>query len=101
MAAESTAAQDLQQALELLEDAARKTPGELNQVAQDKYNNLKKLLADQDIPGHLREWRDAGAERCRVVSEAVDTHVHENPWPYVGGALIGGLLLGVLIGSKS
>ncbi|MCH2175873.1 MAG: hypothetical protein MK193_09120 [Lentisphaeria bacterium] len=39
-------------------------------------------------------------ELIREKSKEVDDKVHNNPWPVVGGAFVGGILLGYILGRK-
>ena len=42
--------------------------------------------------------KDIGIEKAREMASDVDQHVHRNPWPYIGGTAVVGLLLGYILG---
>jgi ElaB/YqjD/DUF883 family membrane-anchored ribosome-binding protein len=44
------------------------------------------------------ELKEAGLERARQAVCQANRHVHENPWPYVAGAVVAGVLVGFLLG---
>jgi ElaB/YqjD/DUF883 family membrane-anchored ribosome-binding protein len=106
----NTSSENIAEALKLLEEAAEQKKDELKSVMSDKYTHLRsmimetekglgKALADakqQAVEAVLRA-KEIGTEKGREVVQTVDKSVHTNPWPYIGGSAVIGLLLGVVI----
>ena len=44
--------------------------------------------------------KEVGQEKVKQVATAVDDQVHENPWPYIGGAALAAFLFGFILGRK-
>jgi len=100
-------------ALKLLEEAAREKKDELQSMFKGKYGHLKDALVDteEDVVKTLSaakkqalkaalHAKDVGTERAMELAEELDEKVHENPWPYIGGAALGALLIGYILGRK-
>jgi ElaB/YqjD/DUF883 family membrane-anchored ribosome-binding protein len=98
-------------ALKLLEEAAKQKKDELKAVMSDKYTNLRSLILEKEgsfmtslttakdqaleMTAHARE---AGVEKTREIAHDVDENVHQNPWPYIAGSALVGVLLGYIMG---
>ena len=98
-------------ALKLLEEAAKQKKEELKAVMSDKYTNLRSLIMEKEgslmksltsakdqaleMSAHVR---DVSVEKAREIAGDVDENVHQNPWPYIGGAAVVGILLGYIMG---
>jgi ElaB/YqjD/DUF883 family membrane-anchored ribosome-binding protein len=104
----------IKDALALLEEAAKDKKGELTDLVTGKYANVKEFFASKeqqasDAFKKAQEYasakaqyaRDAGTEKFKEVTNAVDEEVHRNPWPYIGGVALGSLLLGFIMGRKN
>ena len=99
-----------QEALELLNEAAREKKDEIQGLLGDKYSDIRQIIEQaakkqqktlkqaQRLAG---EWMEGGEETLRDVASEVDEKVHENPWQYIAGAAVGALLLGFILGSSS
>ena len=108
---EHTSSQNFEDALKLLEEAARQKKDELRSVMSDKYTHLRDLIMEKEsglvksltaakdnalqAAAHARE---VGVEKAREIARDVDQSVHRNPWPYIAGAVGAGLLLGYILG---
>ena len=44
--------------------------------------------------------RDVSKENIKKAASAVDEHVHDNPWPYIGGAALVAFAVGFMLGRK-
>jgi ElaB/YqjD/DUF883 family membrane-anchored ribosome-binding protein len=104
---ERTSNENFTAALKLLEEAAKQKKDELTSALSGKYTNLRDLFLENEKNllkslGTARDQafeaaahaRDVGVEKARDV----DKNVHQNPWPYLGGAAVIGLLLGYILG---
>ncbi len=110
MSATTHSNEKIAEALKLLDEAAQDKKHEVAGMLTDKYETLKQVIADSEKSmGHafLRgEKRAVDAARqakdfsVRKAKE-VDEHVHDNPWPYIGGAVLVGTLFGYILGRKS
>ena len=106
-----SSADNISEALKLLEEAARQKRQELKNVVSDKYAHLRSVIAETegsiskslcdagkhavDAAAHAR---DAGVEKAREIADDVDQNVHSRPWSYIGGTAVVGLLLGFMLG---
>ncbi|HEY6011555.1 MAG TPA: DUF883 domain-containing protein [Nitrospirota bacterium] len=109
-----TSSENFAAALKLLEEAAKQKKDELKAVMSDKYTNLRSLILEKEgnlmksmttakdqafeVAAHAGE---AGVEKAREIAGEVDKNVHQNPWPYIGGSALVGVLLGYLLGRNS
>ena len=107
----NTGSENIAEALKLLEEAAKQKKDELKSVMSDKYTHLRSVIADTEsglakklagaknqaveAAAHVKE---VGVEKARELTRDVDKSVHENPWPYIGGTAVIGLLLGYILG---
>ena len=102
-------AKKFEEALQLLNEAARDKKDEIQNLLTDKYSDIQSLIrktAKTKIKeaGRYRdvaeEALEEGTEQLKNVVSDVDSKVHENPWPYVGGAALAALLLGFIMGNS-
>ncbi len=109
-----TSSENIAEALKLLEEAAKQKKDELRTVLSDKYTNLKDLIMENestlvkslaDAKKHAIEAaahaKEVGVEKSREIASDVDKRVHQNPWPFIGGAAVFGLLLGAILGRSA
>lgn len=108
---EHTSSEKIAEALKLLEDAATQKRDELKSVMADKYKHLKHVIVETEssLAHSLSDAgrqavkaathaRDVSVEKARELAGDADKHVHRNPWPYIGGAAVVGVLLGYILG---
>jgi ElaB/YqjD/DUF883 family membrane-anchored ribosome-binding protein len=90
----------INEALELLNAVARDKKAELEAAVRDKYTDLTSLVSalGDKAKGRAAERYEAGKKKLVDVSANVDKRVHGNPWAFIGGAALAGLLLGLLLG---
>lgn len=114
MSTANTSDEKLHEALRLLNEAAHEKKDALVLALGDQYTHLKELVMEKEskVAQNLSEakrwatekglhYKEVGLEKTKEMATAVDESVHRNPWPYIGGAALGGLLLGYILGKKS
>ena len=108
---EHTSSENIAEALKLLEEAAKQKKDELKSAMSDKYTHLKTVIVEAegtlakslaDAKKHAIEAavhaKDVSVEKACEVAHDVDKNVHQNPWAYIGGTAVVGLLLGYIHG---
>jgi ElaB/YqjD/DUF883 family membrane-anchored ribosome-binding protein len=113
MNATATSNEKLSEALKLLEEAAKEKKDEIRNLLSDKYTHLKSAITDTEHSAietlsaaqkravdALIHAKEVSEEKIKNAASAVDNHVHENPWPYVGGTAVVALLLGYILGRR-
>ncbi|MFO7820580.1 MAG: hypothetical protein R6V56_00755 [Lentisphaeria bacterium] len=111
MAKQNTTAskEKLQEALELLNEAAGEKQTELKELLNTKYGNLKATVLGAE--GRAAEWvgdttermlqaKEVGQERLQEASKVVDKRVHEEPWKAAGLVAATAFLIGYIAGRK-
>jgi ElaB/YqjD/DUF883 family membrane-anchored ribosome-binding protein len=111
MVMEHTSSEKISEALKLLEEAAMQKRDELKSVMSDKYTHLRNVIVETEsnlvkslsaAGRHAVEAaahaKDVSVEKAKEIAGDVDKHVHRNPWPYIGGSAVVGLLLGYILG---
>lgn len=98
------------EALKLLNEAAAEKKTELAGLISDKYESLKEVViesehsAAQAIALAKRRAMEAATHAKEFTvqkAKVVDEHVHSNPWQYIGGAAVVGVLLGYILGRNN
>lgn len=96
-------------ALELLNDAAKEKGNEMKELMTDRYAHIKQALLHGAEQGKevlekvqvlAQEAIVESKKRVKETATNIDRNVHENPWPYIGGAAVISVLVGYLLGSK-
>jgi ElaB/YqjD/DUF883 family membrane-anchored ribosome-binding protein len=99
----------IDEALQLLNEAARDKKDELQRLLGEKYSNIKEALTEvamnnKEVLSHIQrvaqEKLEEGQEKISAVVSDVDEQVRSNPWPYIGGAALAALLIGYVLGSS-
>ena len=102
-------AQKINEALELLNEAAHGQKDELSSLLTDKFSDLKTTILDleeragdsaKEGMDRLRSLREAAAEQTRTTAGQVDRKVHEDPWKTLGWTVVGAFAIGLLLGRK-
>jgi len=111
---EHTSSEKISEALKLLEEAAIQKKDELKSVMTNKYTHLKNVIVETE--GNLAKTlsnakkqaveaaahaKDVSIEKAREIALDVDESAHRNPWPYIAGTAVVGLLLGYILGRNS
>ena len=106
---EHKSSENIAAALKLLEEAAEQKKDELKTLMSDKYTNLRSLIMENEsglmeslttAKDHALEAatdvKEAGVEKAREIARDLDKGVHQNPWPYIAGSAMVGVLLGCM-----
>lgn len=88
------------EALEILEAAARDSKQQLTSAMENKYTNLTSMLGSitGQIGHRVSEGYAMGKQRAVDAAVGVDKSVHNRPWAYIGGTAAGAMLVGYLMG---
>ncbi len=100
----------IDEALQLLNEAAKDKKDELRRLLGEKYSTIRETLTEvavnnKDVMNQVRrvaaERLEEGQEKIQQAAEDLDREVHRNPWPYIGGVAAGAVLLGFILGTSS
>ncbi len=88
------------EALELLNSVAKDKKADLEKELTHKFTDFKSLLetVGEKVKHRTVDTLHHGKERAEEALSEVDKSVHKNPWPYIGGVAVAGLLIGYLLG---
>src|SRR4051812_7678933 len=85
-------------ALRILEEAARDTSSDLKSVLEEKYHNAQSAIenvlgfsaeeAFKKASKNVRDLADRSNVAIRETAYQVDTTVHQNPWAFIAGGTI-------------
>ncbi len=79
---------DLEDALLLLNKAAKEETEELKKMVHEKYEGVREMFGEKIAQG---------TDTAKKTMEAVDKKVRANPWPYLATAAMGAFLLGLFL----
>jgi len=94
----STSNAKINEALELLNQAAKEKKEELKGLMSNKYAHIREAMSSG--VEQAQEAIKQGKEKAIEIAGDVDKRVHKDPWVYIAGAAAGALLLGYFMGSK-
>ena len=92
----------IHEALELLNQAAKEKREVLTKLMSGGYEDMKETMGDvieKSGKTFMRAKKEA-EEKLRDTAETVNTSVHHNPWPFIGGAALCGLVIGLFINPR-
>jgi ElaB/YqjD/DUF883 family membrane-anchored ribosome-binding protein len=92
----------LNEALAHLNEAAKESREELQALLANKYTDLKSALgsAVHSSADWVKEKGTEAGETASMAASTVDHSVRKHPWYYIGGAALGGLVIGLLISGR-
>ncbi len=99
----------IEEALELLNEAAQGKKDEFFDLVGDKYAHLKEFFetaanSGEAIAGKTRKQivRSLQQEEKKMKEAAADwdKKVHQEPWAFLGGVALGSLVLGLILGRR-
>ncbi len=97
-------------ALEMLNQAAQGKKEDFSKLLTDKFGDLKKAFHDMesDVSDEaseglekLKSLRDSAVGHTKDTAASVDKKVHDAPWISLGLTLVTAVALGVLLGKKN
>ena len=92
----------INEALELLNAAARDKKSELQAAMEDKYTDLSSVVSafSEQMKSRATAKFEAGRQKVVEVATDINKSVHSNPWAYIGGATAAALLCGFMLGKS-
>lgn len=96
----TTGNEKIAEALRLLDEAAKDKKHELQSLMTNQYSHLKGAVVEAGLGlgSMATRVRDESVEKAKQAASDVDKHVHDHPWPYIGGVAITALLVGYIMG---
>jgi ElaB/YqjD/DUF883 family membrane-anchored ribosome-binding protein len=110
---------NIDEALQVLENAARERSQDLQDLIQSKYANIKDVLSIQPetknrirefgerVQENVRHGRDSvnemmhtGSQRVTDTAGKVNKEVHTHPFQVISGVAVSALLLGFILGTR-
>jgi ElaB/YqjD/DUF883 family membrane-anchored ribosome-binding protein len=92
--------QRIDEALELLDTAARDKRAELSAALENKYTDLASVVrsVSNQVKDRATQKIVAGKQKVVEVATCIDRSVHENSWTYIAGAAGAAMLFGFFLG---
>lgn len=89
----------INEALELLNAVARDRKTELQAAIEDRYAELRSVVTGftDEVKHRATESFEAGKQKVEDVTTDIDRSVRRNPYAFIGGAALVGLVVGMLI----
>lgn len=101
--------QEINDALDVLNEAARDDGAELEEIIRGKYEELKEMFAAMELQAGEKAQRgmDRMMDKCREAGDMLKQHaqwadekVRERPWESIGFAAAAAFGIGYLVGRK-
>ena len=95
-----TSTDKINEALRLLDEAARDKKHELRDLMGNQYHHLRDAVVEgeHNLIRIAARAKDEGVEKAKQAAGDVDKHVRDHPWPYIGGVAVTALLVGYIMG---
>lgn len=99
----------INEALSVLNEAARDKKEELQELLSGKYDDLKAVVSDVEseisnsagrAAQRLEELKTSASERVMETVQRVDRKAHEKPWKTFGWIVAGSFVIGFLLGRR-
>jgi|WetSurMetagenome_2_1015567.scaffolds.fasta_scaffold547430_2 ElaB/YqjD/DUF883 family membrane-anchored ribosome-binding protein len=95
-----TSTDKINEALRLLDEAARDKKHELRDLMGNQYHHLRDVVTEgeHNLIRMAARAKEEGVEKAKKAAGDVDKHVRDHPWPYIGGIAVTALLVGYIMG---
>ena len=99
----------IQEALELLNDAAQEKKDEVYELLGSKYESLKEVFENAAENGHelvgeakkrIAKGLHAEEKKIKEIAAEMDKKIRRKPWVVLGSVALGSLVLGLIFGGK-
>ena len=102
MSTATTSNDKLHEALALLNEAAKEKRGEVQKMIGERYTHVKSVLGEvsHESAAWLKEKGAEAADTAKQAAATVDESAHKHPWPWIGCAAFGALILGLMLGRR-
>jgi len=99
----------IQEALDLLNEAAHEQKDDIGEMLKGKYDALKEIVQGLETEAgetakHGAEWlgdmKESATEQVKETAQHIDQKVHEDPWKTLGLPILGAFVVGYLLGRK-
>ena len=99
----------IQEALELLNDAAQEKKDEVYELLGSKYESLREIFEDAAQNGHelvgeakkrIAKGLQVEEKKIKEIASQMDKKVRRKPWVFLGSVALGSLVLGLIFGGK-
>lgn len=96
----------INEALQLLDEAAKEKQGELSRLITEKYANIREAMTEATrsyteavsrTRQNLSETVSVGEEKLKEMTIDIDKRARENPWLFLGIAATGFFLAGYML----
>lgn len=99
----------IEEALELLNEAAQEKKEEVYEMIGDKYESLRGIF--EEVVANGREVAETAQKqlakglhyeekKIRQAAAKFDKKIHSDPWKFLGGIALGTLIVGMVLGRK-
>lgn len=99
----------IQEALELLNEAAQQKKDDIYVLLGDKYEHLRDFFESavengETVAGQAKKKIVKGLhqeeKKIKEAVSSIDKKVRKQPWPVLGGVALGALVIGLVLGKK-